>query len=298
MELVVLSGKGGTGKTTVAAAMAHLASREGRITMADADVDAANLGLVLSPRVRESHQFFGEGVAAIDPRSCTACGVCLEVCRFDALFPEGGAVRVDPIACEGCASCFHRCPSGAIRMEERLAGHWFVSDTRFGPLVHAHLLAGQENSGKLVTRVKERAREIVRETGGDTLIVDGPPGIGCPVIAACSGADLVLVVTEPTVAGTHDLERVLATAEHFRLPAVVLINKHDLNPGRSGGIEGFCQSHGVPVVGRLPYDDRVTVAMTEGLTVTERLGGTILDEMERVWAQCKAAASGLRQVRR
>ena len=282
-QLVVLSGKGGTGKTTVAASLAHLSSREARVVMADADVDAANLGLVLSPRTLETHQFLGGKVAVIDPGTCTGCGACLEVCRFDALLPDGGAFRVDPIACEGCASCFHRCPANAIRMEDRLSGHWFVSETRFGPLVHAHLLAAQENSGKLVTVVKERARGIARERGADYLIVDGPPGIGCPVIAACSGADLALLVAEPTVAGVHDLQRILATTEHFKVPAVVAINKHDLNPGRTREIEGFCESRSIRVVARIPFDTGVTLAMVGGLSASEAANGQLLAELERVW---------------
>ncbi len=290
-QLVVLSGKGGTGKTTVAAALAHLTSRHAGVVMADADVDAANLGLVLSPRTLETHEFFGGKAAVIQREGCISCGACLEVCRFDALLPDDGAFRVDPIACEGCASCYHRCPTQAIRMEDQLAGHWFVSETRFGPLVHAHLKAAQENSGKLVTQVKERAREIARERGADYLIVDGPPGIGCPVIAACSGADLALLVTEPTVAGVHDLERILATIDHFRVPAVVAINKHDLNPGRTREIDGFCESRGIPVVGHIPFDTAATSAMVAGRTVTEEAGGRVARELEAIWQRLEPISS-------
>jgi MinD superfamily P-loop ATPase len=291
-QVVVLSGKGGTGKTTVAAALAHLASRERRVVLADADVDAANLELVLSPRKLEVHQFIGGKQAVIDRELCTGCGSCREVCRFEAVLPEGDAFRVDPIGCEGCASCFYRCPSGAIRMEDQVAGRWFVSSTRFGPLVHAHLFAAQENSGKLVMQVKQRAREIAEEQVSDYLIVDGPPGIGCPVIAACSGADLALLVAEPSVAGVHDLERMLATTSHFKVPALVAINKHDVNPARAREIEAFCEGQGVPVVARIPFDTAATAAMVAGKAVTERAVGPLSRELEQLWEALAAAKVG------
>jgi MinD superfamily P-loop ATPase len=193
-QLVILSGKGGTGKTSVAAALAHLASEEMPIVLADADVDAANLGLVLEPTKLEEHVFMGGQVAVIDPDLCQLCGRCYEVCRFDAVMydasiPGGETYRVDPLACEGCAACVTQCPEGAIHSEEQQAGFWFRSDTRFGPLFHAHLFAGQENSGKLVTMVKQQGRLLAQDEGRDLLIVDGPPGIGCPVISANAGAD-------------------------------------------------------------------------------------------------------------
>lgn len=284
-QIVVLSGKGGTGKTTIAAALAHQASRRFRITMADADVDAANLELLLAPRKLESHQFTAGKLAVIDPALCSACGVCRGVCRFDAVLEEGGSYRVDPIACEGCASCFHQCPARAIAMEEQVAGQWFVSETRFGPLVHADLFAGQENSGKLVAQVKQRAREIASNEGHDYLIVDGPPGIGCPVIAASSGADLALLVTEPTVAGIHDLERILGTTDHFRVPARVAVNKYDLNLVRTEEIEDFCRSRGVPVIARIPFDTAVTTSMVKGRAITEQSNGQLSAELERLWRE-------------
>jgi MinD superfamily P-loop ATPase len=197
-QLVILSGKGGTGKTTIAAALAHLASQELPIVLADADVDAANLELVLNPTKQEEHGFMGGQLAAIDPEKCTACGICYEVCRFEAIIPGNEAYRVDSLACEGCASCFYQCPEEAIRMEEQQAGLWFRSDTRFGPLFHAHLFAGQENSGKLITLVKQQARLRGLDTGATLVVVDGPPGIGCPVISASAGMDLALHVVEPT----------------------------------------------------------------------------------------------------
>jgi len=288
-QIVVLSGKGGTGKTTVAASLAHLASRQGRVVLADADVDAANLELLLAPRQIEVHEFTGGKLAVIDQGRCMGCGACEAACRFGAIVPNQGdfradRFRIDSHACEGCAACVYSCPANAIRMEDQVAGRWFVSETRFGPLAHAHLFAGQENSGKLVTRVKQRAREIAQEEVRDYVIVDAPPGIGCPVIAACSGADLALLVAEPTVAGVHDLERMLATTDHFRVPALVAINKHDLNPARAREIDLFCKSLGVPVVARIPFDTTVTEAMVQGRTVTEHADGPLSKELERLWA--------------
>lgn len=293
-QIVVLSGKGGTGKTTVAAALAHLASRRGPIVLADADVDASNLELLLAPQRIETHDFTGGQVAVVDLNTCTGCGLCQEVCRFEAISisPEGtndGKPTIDPIACEGCASCFYRCPDKAIHMDEQIAGHWFRSDTRFGPLLHAQLFAAQENSGKLVTLVKQQARELGLAQGRDYLIIDGPPGIGCPVIAACSGADLALLVAEPTVAGVHDLERMLATTEHFGVPALVCINKHDINLARAAEIERYCASRGVEVVGRIPFDTVVTEAMVRGKTVTEYTHGAVSSGMRGIWDRIRGA---------
>jgi MinD superfamily P-loop ATPase len=286
-QLVILSGKGGTGKTTVAAALAHLASEEMPIVMADADVDAANLELVLSPQVQETHDFIGGQVAIIDPELCTACGICAEVCRFEAIIPGDDTYQVDDIACEGCASCFYQCPVEAIRMEDQTAGRWFRSDTRFGPLFHAHLFAAQENSGKLVTLVKQQGRLRALDEGRELLIVDGPPGIGCPVISASAGADLALLVVEPTVSGVHDLERILATTNHFGVPALVCINKADINPSRADEIAAFCAAQGIELVGQVPFDTVVTGAMVQGQPVTEYDDGPVAQELRRVWEQVK-----------
>ena len=293
-QIVVLSGKGGTGKTTVAAALAHLASRRARIVLADADVDASNLELLLAPQRLESHDFTGGQVAVIDLDACTGCGLCQELCRFQAISiaPEGAngsKPTVDPIACEGCASCFYRCPDKAIRMEQQVAGRWFRSDTRFGPLLHAQLFAAQENSGKLVTLVKQQARELGSAQGRDYLIIDGPPGIGCPVIAACSGADVALLVAEPTLAGVHDLERMLAATEYFGVPALVCINKHDVNLARTAEIERYCASRGVEVVGHIPFDSVVTEAMVQGKTVTEYIDGPVSSGMRGIWDRIRGA---------
>ena len=286
-QLVILSGKGGTGKTTVAAALAHLASQELSAVLADADVDAANLELVLDPAKQEEHDFRSGQVAVIDPEACTACGICADVCRFEAAVPGDEAYRVEPLACEGCASCFYQCPEEAIRMEEQHAGMWFRSDSRFGPLFHAHLFAGQENSGKLVTLVKQQGRLRALDTGAELLVVDGPPGIGCPVISASAGADMALHVVEPTVSGVHDLERIMGTTDHFGVPSLVAINKADLNLARSEEIAAFCAERGVQVVGRIPYDTVVTEAMVQGQPVTAYTDGPVAEALRTVWSQIK-----------
>ena len=289
-QLVILSGKGGTGKTSVAAALADLASQELPIVLADADVDAANLELVLQPTRVEERVFMGGQVASIDAGLCTQCGRCYEVCRFNAIIPGDGsqAYQVDQLACEGCASCVYQCPEEAIQTEEEQAGLWFRSDTRFGPLFHAHLFAGRENSGKLVTMVKQQGRLLALDEGREVLIVDGPPGIGCPVISASAGADLALLVAEPTVSGIHDLERILGTVNHFRVPALVCINKADLHLAHSEAIMGFCSSQGIQVTPWLPYDTSVTAAMVQGQPVTAyEPQGKMSAALREVWEQVR-----------
>lgn len=295
-QLVILSGKGGTGKTTVAAGLAHAAQTPCAQTpcaqvgsalslvLADADVDAANLGLVLAPVTEETHDFMGGSLAVIDPEVCQACGVCADVCRFDALAlnVHADAYAVDPLACEGCAACTYVCPADAIQMVSQHAGVWFVASTRYGPLYHAHLFAGQENSGKLVTLVKQRARLRALDDGVDLLLVDGPPGIGCPVIAALSGSDVALIVTEPTVSGSHDMERILGVAAHFQIPAAVLINKADLSPALAGEIAATCATLEVPVIGRLPYDPTVTESMVRGQPITVG-NGPVSEALYTAW---------------
>lgn len=285
-QLVILSGKGGTGKTTVAAALAHLAAQTQRLVIADADVDAANLGLVLAPVTQATHDFTGGKIAQIDPAICIACGRCAEVCRFDAI-QAGESYAVDASACEGCAACVYECPAEAITMEPQRAGQWFEAATQYGPLYHAHLCAGQENSGKLVTLVKQMARLRALDDNADLLLVDGPPGIGCPVIAALAGADLVLIVTEPTVSGAHDLERILGLAVHFQTPAAVLLNKADLAPAQAAAIEAHCAAQNIPLVGRLPYDPAVTEAMVRGEPVTVG-GGPVADALRAAWDALEA----------
>ena len=268
-QMVVLSGKGGTGKTSVVAALAHLASQNGvALVLADADVDAANLELVLEPRQVRKEAFISGFEAHIDESACTACGACEELCRFDAIV-AGDAYRVDPFSCEGCGVCARYCPAEAIRMEEPYCGDWFVSETDFGVLVHAGLFPGAENSGKLVTLVKSQAVEAARIAEREAILVDGPPGVGCPVIAATAGASAILAVTEPTPAGIHDLERLLDLAAHFRVPAVqVCINKYDLHLTGTRTIEELCEERDIPVVGRIPFDEAVVTSMMQGKPVT------------------------------
>jgi MinD superfamily P-loop ATPase len=272
-ELVVLSGKGGTGKTSVTASLAALAEKP---ALADCDVDASNLELVLDPRQRRRETFSGGLRARIKPGHCTACGKCAELCRFDAIFFDGPGndcvprtFRVDPLACEGCGVCFHFCNDYAIELLPADGGEWFVSDTRFGPLVHARLRPGQGNSGKLAALVREQARQAARETGRQLIVIDGPPGIGCPVMASLTGATRVLLITEPTPSAEHDLERVLALARHFEIPAWVCVNKHDLNPALTARMESRAAELGATIAGRIPYDPAVTDAQRQGLPVVE-----------------------------
>jgi MinD superfamily P-loop ATPase len=299
-QIVVLSGKGGTGKTSVTAAFAHLAAENGRqprTVLVDADVDASNLELVLDPQALETHEFRGGQVAIIDQATCESCGVCAELCRFDAIEERDGVYVVDPIACEGCAACFYQCPPQAIRMETQVAGQWFRSQSRYGPLFHAALWPAQENSGKLVTLVKQQGRLLALDEERDLLLVDGPPGIGCPVISASAGADLALIVVEPTSAGIHDMERVLATVDHFGIPALALINKADLYPEGVAEIETYCRQRGVPVIGKLPFDSVVTQAMVQGQPVTAFApNAPISQAMRRAWEQVLAAAGIQEQV--
>lgn len=270
-QLVILSGKGGTGKTSLAAAFAHLASQSplaNRIVLADVDVDAANLELVLQSRLLEQEDFLGGQVAVIDKNTCASCGDCEAVCRFDAIHHTDSFYAVDPIACEGCAACVYQCPNESISMHEQVAGVSCVSDTRYGPLYHANLYAGRENSGKLVTLVKQRARLQALDENRDLVIVDGPPGIGCPVISAASGADLALIVAEPTAAGVHDMKRILQITEHFQLPSLVCINKADIYLLGTKQIEAYCWDNDFDVAGRIPFDEVVTDAMVHGEPVT------------------------------
>jgi len=286
-ELLILSGKGGTGKTTVAAAFAHLAAREGRPVLADTDVDAANLELVVGAEVETRHEFCGGQEAIVQAERCTACGHCAQVCRFGAIVP-GTVYRVDNVLCEGCAVCFYQCPEQAIAMQETLDGELLVSRSRYGPLVHGSLRAGRENSGKLVALVKEEARRLAEAGRADLLLVDGPPGIGCPVIASLAGADLVLAVTEPTTAGIHDLERVVGLARHFRVPLLVGLNKADLGPLQGREVERFCAREEIALVGRIPYDPAVTWAMVQGRPVTAGENGAAAEAIREMWARMRA----------
>jgi MinD superfamily P-loop ATPase len=284
-ELVVISGKGGTGKTSVMASLAVLAQRP---VLADCDVDAADLHLVLSPRVRESHQFRSGHEAVILPDACIGCGTCLAHCRFNAVKMNGKnradlSFSIDPIACEGCGVCVRFCPAKAIDFPDRLCGEWMVSETRCGPMVHARLGVAAENSGKLVATVRQEARKIAEENHHPLVIVDGPPGIGCPVISSLTGATLVLIVTEPTVSGEHDLERVLALTRHFQIPALVCVNKWDLNLEMTERIEGKARQVGARIAGRIRYDRAVTLAQMREMSVVEYQYDGCAEDIRRIY---------------
>ena len=291
-QLVILSGKGGTGKTSVAAAFAHLAA-EGEhprpVVLADADVDAANLELVLNPETLESGEFWAGQTAEIDQALCAGCGICQEVCRFEAIHIQQGQFRIDPSACEGCAACATQCPEEAISMVDQMAGHWTISQTRFGPLSHAALLPAQDNSGHLVTVVKQRSKPQAVDRGIPLIIVDGPPGIGCPVIAAISGANAALLVAEPTLSGLQDMERAYQTVRHFGVPALACINKADLNSPLVAEMQAFCEQEGLQVVGTIPYDETITQAMVNGQPVTAyRPEAPASQALRTIWTQVTA----------
>jgi MinD superfamily P-loop ATPase len=275
-EIVVLSGKGGTGKTSIVGSLAALA--KGKV-LADCDVDAADLHLLLKPSVKQENEFWSGQVAQIDEAKCTQCGLCQELCRFDAIKDY----KVDPIDCEGCGFCSHICPEDAITMQECMSGHWFISDTKYGPLVHARLGIAQENSGKLVAQVRQEARRLAQEQKLEYIISDGPPGIGCPVISSLSGASLALMVAEPTLSGIHDLERVLGVSGHFGVPAAVAINKYDLNEENSRRIEDYCRKQGIKVAARIPFDNAVTEAIVRGLPVVDYTDGQVSREIAGLW---------------
>ena len=275
-EVVVLSGKGGTGKTSIVGSFAALA--KGAV-LADCDVDAADLHLILHPAIQQTQEFWSGQTVFIDEDKCTQCGLCQELCRFKAIKD----FRVNPVSCEGCGFCSHICPAEAITMKENMAGHWFVSDTRYGPLVHAQLGVAQENSGKLVATVRQQAKMIAEKQGFDYIISDGPPGIGCPVISSLSGANLALLVTEPTLSGMHDLERVLGVCRHFGVPALVCINKYDVNEDNTRRIESYCRGQVVEVAARIPFDNAVTEAIVHGLPVVEYTDGVASVEITKLW---------------
>ena len=296
-ELTVISGKGGTGKTTIVASFAALSSRA---VLADCDVDASDLHLVLSPTVRKKERFTGGKKARIKSGYCTACGKCEELCVFDAVFFDGPGngtfpktFRIDPILCEGCGVCAWFCAERAIAFEDAENGCWFISDTRFGPMVHARLGAGEENSGKLVTIVRNAARNAAIEEKRKLVIIDGSPGIGCPVIASVTGVDFVLVVTEPTAAGFHDLERVIGLAGHFSIPIGVAINKCDINEQVTRQISDYVRERNIEVMGTVRYDRAVTDAMVRGKSVVEYTDSPVVDEIRELWARVKEKLESL-----
>jgi MinD superfamily P-loop ATPase len=275
-QIVVISGKGGTGKSIITGSLASLAKNK---VMADCDVDAADLHLLLHPTVKETHEFSGGKIAFIDESRCSQCGKCQEVCRFEAI----DDYVVDPISCEGCGVCFHICPEKAIKMVDSLSGKWFISETKYGPFVHAKLGIAEENSGKLVTLVRQNAKFIAEKEKRDFVIIDGPPGIGCPVIASLSGVDIALIVTEPTLSGIHDLERIAGVAHHFGIKSLVCINKYDLNLAVTRKIEEYCRHNNIELVGKIPFEISVTEALVRGLPIVEYSNNQVTHEIKNLW---------------
>lgn len=278
-EVVVISGKGGTGKTSLVASFAHLA---GRSVLADCDVDAADLHLVLAPRIIRREEFVSGFKALIDAGACIGCGKCREVCRFDAVKETNGEFTIYDIACEGCGFCHEICPVDAVKMLDNRAGEWFLSETEYGPMVHARLGIAQENSGKLVTLVRNQAKRVAEEEEIPLIIVDGPPGIGCPVIASLTGAKFALIVTEPTLSGMHDLDRILRLTRHFGITSLVCVNKCDLNPEITGEIERKCKKEGVAIAGKIPYDIAFTKAQIMKSSIIE-YSGKAASAVRDVW---------------
>lgn len=279
-QLTVISGKGGTGKTTVTAAFASLADDA---VLADCDVDAPDLQLILTPEIEDEEDYIGSATA-IRVKDCSMCGRCREVCRFDAIDEN---MQISKMKCEGCGACAFACPEDAIKMEKEKTGTVFKSQTRFGPMVHAELELGEEASGKLVTQVRRKAQELAE--GEKLVIVDGSPGVGCPVIASIRGVDGVLIVAEPTVSGIHDLKRVIEVVNHFGISALVCINKSDINPNKTEEIKKFCEQVGIPVVGEITYDDVATDAMIEEKTVIEHSKSKLAKEIEEVWRKVESS---------
>ncbi len=262
-ELVIISGKGGTGKTSITAAFASFAENA---ILCDADVDAADLHLLTQPTIIRREAFMGGGIAHIKSEKCSSCGECRQLCRFEAISEH---FIVDPIRCEGCGVCVDLCPQEAIDFPIQKCGEWFISNTRFGKMVHARLGIAEENSGKLVSLIRKEAAQLAHEHDTKLIVTDGPPGIGCPVIASITGATALLIVVEPTVSGVHDMERVLDLASHFKVPSMICINKSDLNKEMSKKIEQFAIDQNITLVGRIPFDPDFTLSMVQGLNIFE-----------------------------
>ncbi|RKY78950.1 (4Fe-4S)-binding protein [candidate division KSB1 bacterium] len=281
-QITVISGKGGTGKTIITGSLAVLAENK---VMVDCDVDAADLHLLLHPQIEESHEFKGGRLAIIDEDKCTECGECKEVCRFEAI--TDNPIAIDPLSCEGCGTCSLVCPQEAITLEEKITGEWFVSQTQYGKLVHAKLGIAEENSGRLVTVIRQKAQDIALQEKLDYLIIDGPPGIGCPVIASLSGVDAALVVTEPTLSSIHDMERVVGVCEHFEIKTYVCINKFDLSLPNTERIENFCHFRSIPILAHIPFDEEVINSVVEGKPAVEHVKGETLDSIKNIWERLR-----------
>lgn len=276
-QIAIISGKGGTGKTVLTASFASLAENK---VMVDCDVDAADLHLLLHPNIKEQQEFVGGKTACINKDLCIQCGKCAELCRFDAITDD---FKVDPILCEGCTLCSHICPVDAIEMKDNISGIWFISETKYGPLVHAKLNIAEENSGKLVTKVRQIAKEIAEQNNIPYIIIDGPPGIGCPVIASLTGVNTVVIVTEPTLSGVHDMQRVLDVASHFKIDTKVVVNKYDLNENITESIKTICSKENVELVGLIPFLKEVSESIVKGTTIVEYMQNEVSREIKSIW---------------
>jgi MinD superfamily P-loop ATPase len=285
-ELVIISGKGGTGKTSLMVAFAALAEKK---VLCDADVDAADLHLITDPKIKEQHDFQAGHTAIINQERCTECGLCRELCRWNAISED---FRVEPVECEGCGVCVYFCPEEAVDFPINTCGEWFISDTRFGPMVHARLGIAEDNSGKLVSLVRQEAKKLAEERDLDLILTDGPPGVGCPVIASLGAASAVLIVTEPTVSGKHDMVRVAQLAAHFKVPGMICVNKFDLNPSEARIIEDVAREKDLTVLGRIPFDPIFTEAMVQGQTIFEYDGESQAGRAVReIWTKAKEKLS-------
>lgn len=280
-QITIVSGKGGTGKTSITSAFASIAQNK---ILVDCDVDAADLFLTTQPTILETHEYEGGKIAVLDPEVCTNCGICEELCRFDAISVIDGQTTISEFSCDGCKLCEIACPVDAIKMEENMDSSWFKSETRFGSMVHAKLGIGEDNSGKLVTKIRDIATKMAKEQEINTVLIDGPPGIGCPVISTLTGVDVILMVTEPTLSGMHDLHRLIELAKGFKLKSYVLINKFDLNPDISNEIETLCQKEELEVLAKIPFNRDFVDAMVNQQTVVEYAPDSELSKILRgVW---------------
>lgn len=284
-EILIVSGKGGTGKTSITAALASLAKDA---VLADCDVDAADLHLILNPKIKSKNDFISGHEAILRPNDCIGCGECIESCRYGAIHcDDNDNIIIDPITCEGCGVCVWSCPVGVIDFPESLCGHYFRSETRFGPMVHARLAVAAENSGKLVSMVRREATQVADEENKQVVLIDGPPGIGCPVIASMTGVDIVVLVTEPTLSGIHDMERVVSLTRHFGIKVYVCINKYDVNNDLAKVIEEKMGSLDIPIIGRVPYDNEITAAQIERKSIVEYSDGVAAQEITKMWDKIK-----------
>ncbi|MBN2764016.1 MAG: ATP-binding protein, partial [Bacteroidales bacterium] len=280
-EIVILSGKGGTGKTSITASFAALAENA---VFADCDVDAADLHLLLSPVIVHQEKFASGAKAEIDNEKCTACGLCLELCRFNAIEAEDEIYTIDEYACEGCGLCVEACPYAAITIEKYENNNIYFSNCRFGPMIYGKLGIAEENSGKLVSQIRQYTKETALKNKSGLIITDGPPGIGCPAISSVTGADIVIAITEPTLSGWHDLQRLMEMIGRFHTPVQVIINKYDLNEDMTNTIENRLKSQNIPVIGKIPYDDAMVYALLESKTIIEtEPQSEITHELNNIW---------------